>query len=53
MHRDGKMTELAPYRVQREAFHISVSISTDSTRSTQKKKTEFQFPKFNLILYSQ
>jgi len=47
MHRDGKMTELAAYRVHWKAFHISFSFSTDNTRSTQQKQLNFKFQ--NLI----
>jgi hypothetical protein len=43
MHRDGKMTELAAYRVQWEAFHISFSFGTDNTRFTQEKQLNVKF----------
>jgi hypothetical protein len=43
MYRDGKMTELAACRVQREAFHISFSFSMDNTRCTQERQLNFKF----------
>ena len=49
MHRDGT-TELAAYRVESEAFHISFYIAR--TIQYTREATEFQVPKFNLILYS-
>ena len=55
MHRDGTTTELAACLVQREAFHISFSFSTDNTIQHTlytREATEFQIIKFNLILYS-
>jgi hypothetical protein len=47
MHRNRKMTEMAAYRVQWEAFHIGFSFSTDNTRSTQQKQLNFKIQ--NLI----
>ena len=43
MHRDGKVMELAAYRVRWEAFHISFSFSTDNTRFTQEKQLHVKF----------